>query len=182
MPTPRLHYSLVPTGTPVGTVLLAASERGLAILSFRPQERGARTQAGAWRHAEWIESAAHVEPYARELREYLAGKRRDFAVPVDVRGTEFQARCWRALQEIPYGQTRSYAQIARSIGHPAAFRAVGQANHFNPVAIVVPCHRVLAAQQKLGGYGGGLPMKEWLLRLEGAAFTVPQPRRFAAAV
>ena len=88
-------------------------------------------------------------------------------------GTTFQKDCWQALLRIPYGQTRTYAEIAREIGRPQAFRAVGQANHDNPIAIVVPCHRVLGANGMLTGYGGGLTTKEKLLRLEGAIFRLP---------
>jgi len=104
------------------------------------------------------------------LEEYFAGRRRAFDLPLDLRGTAFYKRCWNELLRIPYGETRSYAEIARAVENPAAFRAVGQANHHNPIAIIVPCHRVLASNQYLGGYGGGLPAKAYLLRLEGAAF------------
>jgi methylated-DNA-[protein]-cysteine S-methyltransferase len=89
---------------------------------------------------------------------------------LDLRGTEFRKRCWEQLLRIPYGQTRTYADIARLVGSPNGFRAVGQANHYNPIAIIVPCHRVLAGGKYLGGYGGGLPVKAFLLRLEGARF------------
>ena len=104
------------------------------------------------------------------MDDYFAGSRREFTVPLDLRGTQFQQRCWQELLGIPYGETRSYAEIARAVGSPNGYRAVGQANHYNPVAIVVPCHRVLAAGKALGGYGGGLPTKAFLLRLEGASF------------
>ena len=103
---------------------------------------------------------------ARVLRRH----RRKFTIPLDLRGTDFQKGCWQELLRIPYGETRSYAEIARAVGRPNAYRAVGQANHYNPIAIVVPCHRVLAAGTALGGYGGGLATKAFLLRLEGAAF------------
>ena len=102
------------------------------------------------------------------FRSYFAGRRKKFSLPLDLRGTEFQKRCWQALLKIPYGKTCSYADIARQVGSPRSFRAVGQANHNNPVAIIVPCHRVVTSDGKLGGYGGGLAMKEKLLRLEGA--------------
>ncbi len=105
-----------------------------------------------------------------QLQEYFSGKRRNFDLALDLRGTDFQKRCWNELLRIPYGETRSYADVARAVGSPRSFRAVGQANHYNPIAIIVPCHRVLAAGCYLGGYGGGLPVKAWLLRLEGAAF------------
>lgn len=107
-------------------------------------------------------------PYVSELDEYFAGKRRQFTFPLDLRGTDFQIACWRALLAIPYGETRSYADIARAVGKPNAFRAVGMANNRNPIAIVVPCHRVIASNGTLCGYGGGLEVKRKLLQLEGA--------------
>ena len=107
-------------------------------------------------------------PSASELEEYFTGKRREFTFPLDLRGTDFQRACWRALLAIPYGETRTYADIARAVGKPNAFRAVGMANNRNPVAIVVPCHRVIASDGTLCGYGGGLEVKRKLLELEGA--------------
>jgi methylated-DNA-[protein]-cysteine S-methyltransferase len=104
----------------------------------------------------------------QQLREYFAGKRREFQLPLDMQGTDFQLDVWRQLLEIPYGKTRSYAQIAEAIGRPKAVRAVGAANGSNPVSIVVPCHRVIGSSGKLTGYGGGLPLKKRLLELEGA--------------
>lgn len=105
---------------------------------------------------------------ANQLQAYFGGKLRQFRIPLDIEGTEFQKRVWRQLEEIPYGETRSYAQIAAAIGRPAAVRAVGAANGRNPLAIVVPCHRVIGTGGKLTGYGGGLPLKKRLLELEGA--------------
>jgi methylated-DNA-[protein]-cysteine S-methyltransferase len=104
----------------------------------------------------------------RQLRAYFAGQLRRFDLPLDMRGTDFQLRVWRELERIPYGETRSYLQIAEAIGAPRAVRAVGAANGANPVPIVVPCHRVIGASGKLVGYGGGLPLKKRLLQLEGA--------------
>ena len=98
----------------------------------------------------------------------LDGDRRAFSMPLDLRGTPFQLACWHALLAIPYGETRTYADIARAIGHPNAFRAVGMANNRNPIAIVVPCHRVIATGGSLCGYGGGLGLKRKLLDLEQA--------------
>jgi methylated-DNA-[protein]-cysteine S-methyltransferase len=109
-----------------------------------------------------------MQPYLSELEEYFAGKRREFTFPIDLRGTDFQLACWRALLAIPYGETRTYADIARAVGKPNAFRAVGMANNRNPIAIVVPCHRVIASDGSLCGYGGGLDVKRKLLELEGA--------------
>ena len=104
----------------------------------------------------------------RQLRAYFAGQLRRFELPLDLRGTDFQLRVWRELERIPYGETRSYLEIAEAIGAPRAVRAVGAANGANPIPIVVPCHRVIGASGKLVGYGGGLPLKKRLLQLEGA--------------
>lgn len=101
-----------------------------------------------------------------QLNEYLEGKRKSFDVPVSLEGTAFQKAVWEALTEIPYGETRSYRQIAERIGNPKACRAVGMANNKNPVAVIVPCHRVIGANGKLVGYGGGIDLKEKLLALE----------------
>jgi methylated-DNA-[protein]-cysteine S-methyltransferase len=104
----------------------------------------------------------------RQLRAYFAGALREFLLPLDIEGTDFQKRVWGQVAAIPYGETRSYLQIAQALGSPRAVRAVGAANGANPVPIVVPCHRVIGAKGKLVGYGGGLAMKERLLELEGA--------------
>ena len=101
-------------------------------------------------------------------RNISAGKRREFTFALDLRGTDFQRACWHALLAIPYGETRTYGDIARAVGRPQGFRAVGMANNRNPVAIVVPCHRVIASDGTLCGYGGGLDVKRKLLELEGA--------------
>ena len=162
-----MHYCRV-AASAAGPLLLAASERGLTLLEF---ERGVfppRNKHFAGAH--WNESAEKMRPYVRELEQYFAGRRREFSFEFDLRGTEFQLRCWRALLAIPYGETRTYADQARAIGRPNAFRAVGMANHDNPVAIVVPCHRVIASDGTLGGYGGGLATKHRLLELEGVKF------------
>ncbi len=112
------------------------------------------------------ESEPALAPYLSELSEYFAGTRRDFSFPLDLRGTTFQIACWQALLAIPYGETCSYRDIAHAIGHPKAYRAVGMANNRNPIAIVVPCHRVIASSGSLCGYGGGLDLKRALLDLE----------------
>jgi len=113
-----------------------------------------------------IQETSLIQEAFRQLTEYLKGKRKAFELPLNPKGTDFQKRVWRALCEIPYGETRSYKQIAEAIGNPKAVRAVGMANNRNPITIVVPCHRVIGANGKLVGYGGGLEMKEFLLRLE----------------
>ncbi|GEK58873.1 methylated-DNA--[protein]-cysteine S-methyltransferase [Marinococcus halophilus] len=104
----------------------------------------------------------------RELEEYEANERTDFTVPLDMRGTPFQKRVWEALQGIPYGMTKSYAEIAAEADSPKAFRAVGMANNKNPVSIIVPCHRVIGKNGKMVGFGGGVHVKEGLLELERA--------------
>jgi methylated-DNA-[protein]-cysteine S-methyltransferase len=152
------------TASPAGPLFLAASEKGLVRLEFDPRVMKLDPKKFALR-----ESREALGPYLRELEEYFAGERREFTVPLDLRGTPFQLACWRALLEIPYGETKTYAEIARAIGHPAAFRAVGMANNRNPVAIIVPCHRVIATGGSLCGYGGGLDLKRKLLELEAAS-------------
>jgi O-6-methylguanine DNA methyltransferase len=151
-----LYYSRI--DFPIGPLLLVVSERGLVALEFG---RG-RIAAG------WVESVERTAPYARQLEEYFSGRRRRFDLPLDLRGTDFQKRCWQELLKIPYGETRSYAEIARAVGNPLAVRAVGLANGQNPIAIIVPCHRVIGSDGSLTGYGGGLETKRRLLELEGA--------------
>ena len=173
----------------VGPLFLAASGQGLVALEFderlpgqqtiRPNPRDLRSERGSEserstsdrarnKAMRFEESERAVQPYARELEEYFAGQRREFSLPLDLRGTEFQLACWRELLQIPYGETRTYADIARAVGKPTGFRAVGMANNRNPLAIVVPCHRVIASDGTLCGYGGGLDVKRKLLELEGA--------------
>ena len=147
--------------SPVGPLFLAASTKGLVRLEFEAREQKLNPKT-----IQLQESRKALAPYLDQLNEYFAGQRRDFSLPLDLRGTEFQLQCWRALLDIPYGETRSYGDLARAIGHPNAFRAVGMSNNRNPVAIVVPCHRVIAADGSLCGYGGGLDIKRKLLDLE----------------
>ena len=154
--------------SPAGPLLLAATEKGLRYLHFF---RGEQPKAAA--DEVWFESREQLRTYEEQLDSYFRGELRQFTCPLDMVGTIFQKDCWQALLRIPYGQTRTYAEIAREIGRPQAFRAVGQANHDNPIAIIVPCHRVIGASGMLTGYGGGLNTKEMLLRLEGARFRVP---------
>lgn len=106
----------------------------------------------------------------RQLEEYLSGNRKDFELPLKPQGTEFQQRVWKALQAIPYGEVRTYGQIAAAVGRPKASRAVGMANHDNPIPILIPCHRVVGANRTLTGYAGGLDMKRKLLSIERAPF------------
>lgn len=179
-----LRYTTFPS--PVGPLFLAASEKGLVALEFdarlpgqqtiRPNPRDLRSENGrdgaysakpAKSKVEFAASDAEMVPYTRQLEEYFAGERKDFNFALDLRGTNFQLACWHALLAIPYGETRTYADIARLVGKPHGFRAVGMANNRNPIAIVVPCHRVIASDGTLCGYGGGLDIKRKLLELEG---------------
>ncbi|HTS34606.1 MAG TPA: methylated-DNA--[protein]-cysteine S-methyltransferase [Candidatus Solibacter sp.] len=168
-----LHSTIF--NSPIGPLFLAASAKGLVALEFdarqpgqqtiRPNPRDLRAENNRVR---FEESKQALQPYIDELKEYFAGQRREFTFALDMRGTEFQIACWQALLAIPYGETRSYADIARVVGRPQGFRAVGMANNRNPIAIVVPCHRVIASDGTLCGYGGGLDLKRKLLELEGA--------------
>jgi O-6-methylguanine DNA methyltransferase len=157
-----LHYSRM--ASLAGPLVIGVSEKGMVRLEF---DRGKFPPANS-KGAEWQESEAATADYVRELSEYFAGTRREFTFRIDLRGTPFQIACWRELLAIPYGETRTYADIASAVGKPQAFRAVGMANNRNPIAIVVPCHRVIASDGTLCGYGGGLDVKRKLLELEGA--------------
>ena len=143
--------------TPLGMMALAQGEEAVTqvYLPSRPTPR----------------IASHETPLLararEELLEYLAGERREFDLPLSPQGTPFQQRVWRALGDIPYGQTRSYRDIALAVNCPKGFRAVGMANHNNPIPIFIPCHRVVGADGSLTGYGGGLELKRRLLELEG---------------
>jgi methylated-DNA-[protein]-cysteine S-methyltransferase len=157
--------------TVVGPLLAASSEKGLLRLSFlgeayeyRPR---ARALARSLDDVETVEDPGAFNDLATQLGEYFSGRRRSFDLEIDLRGSEFQRRVWRSLLRIPYGRLRSYKQVARDIGRPAATRAVGQAVGDNPVAIVVPCHRVIGTNGGLVGFGGGMTLKAQLLRLEG---------------
>ena len=149
--------------SPVGKLLIAATDAGLRCLHFDDGKL-----PGKRRDEVWIHSPERLRLYEEQLQAYFRGELQNFTFSLDLIGTEFQKKCWKALLQIPYGQTCSYAEIARKVGSPRAFRAVGQANHNNPIAIVVPCHRVVTSSGDLGGYGGGLSTKEKLLKLEGA--------------
>lgn len=150
----------------LGPLLLAASDTGLCRIQL---PRGDQPPAPA---SGWTKDPPFLSEALRQLREYFAGLRQDFDLPLAPAGTAFQQRVWRALQEIPYGTVVSYADIARRIGQPTASRAVGAANGANPLPIVIPCHRVVASSGQLGGYGGGLDRKQLLLDLEKSAVLV----------
>ncbi len=146
--------------SPIGRLLLYGTSRGLSGIFMT------RHRHFDGKQKDWKRDDARWSGVAKQLREYFDGKRRDFDIPLDVEGTEFQMKVWDALCKIPFGRTASYADIARKIGNPKAMRAVGLANGRNPVSIVVPCHRVIGADGSLTGYGGGLDRKKVLLDLE----------------
>ena len=145
----------------MGRLLLAGDRIGLKTIQFTARDAGIR------RREDWERSDEHFAVVTEELREYFAGQRRGFDLPLHLSGTPFQLAVWAKLQEIPYGTTVSYADLALAIGRPKAVRAVGAANGQNPVPIVVPCHRVIGKDGSLTGYGGGLEIKATLLRIEG---------------
>lgn len=158
-----LYYTR--TSSPVGPLFLAASKKGLVRLEFDSRVMPLNTKSTTL-----VEAQSEFLVHLRELDEYFSGRRKVFSFPLDLRGTVFQIQCWRALLDIPYGEVRTYRDNAVAIGHPKAFRAVGMANNRNPIAIVVPCHRVIASDGSLCGYGGGLEIKRRLLDLEHASY------------
>jgi methylated-DNA-[protein]-cysteine S-methyltransferase len=155
-------YCYMNVGSVVGQLRLIASRDGLAGILW-PNDRPDRVRLGPQR-----EQPDHplLLEVAQQISEYFAGDRSEFSVPLDFAGTAFQNEVWRALLTIPYGETRTYAQIAMQIGRPSAARAVGAANGRNPISIIVPCHRVLGADGALTGFAGGLPAKAYLLAFE----------------
>lgn len=138
------------------TLRIEAGELGIRAILFAPGEAPSASPA----------EDALLSEAVRQLGAYFAGELREFSLPLEMSGTEFQKRVWRQLLTIPYGETRSYMEVAAAIGSPGSVRAVGAANGANPIAIVVPCHRVIGAGGSLVGYGGGLPLKRRLLELE----------------
>lgn len=149
--------------SPLGALLIAASDAGLHAIEF-PESRHQVKRSTAWQ----TDDHPLLQTAAMQLDEYFRGQRRHFELPLTPQGTAFQQRVWQALRAIPYGQTRSYAQLAEAIDQPSATRAVGAANGRNPLPIVIPCHRVIGADGTLTGFAGGLSAKMFLLRLEGA--------------
>ena len=145
--------------TPIGRLTLVASPKGLQQVIFGAKKLSTAKSVSS-------KASDHLTQTERQLREYFAGKRKKFSIKLDISGTEFQESVWYALNKISYGKTVSYAQQAKLVRKPKAFRAVGSANGKNPVAIILPCHRVIASNGTLGGYGGGLSIKRKLLALE----------------
>ncbi|MCR9279927.1 MAG: methylated-DNA--[protein]-cysteine S-methyltransferase [Pseudomonadaceae bacterium] len=153
-----MYYTFV--GSPIGQLLLAGEDDALSILAFQsgPKARGADTH--------WERDDERFAEAGRQLAEYFAGKRRQFELPLAPSGTPFQLSVYEALARVPYGETVSYLDLAKEIGNPKAVRAVGGANGANPLAIVLPCHRVIGSSGSLTGFGGGLDVKRFLLELE----------------
>ena len=155
--------------TPIGPMLAGATDEAIVLFDFanRPmigaQLAAVRRRIGPTREG----SSPLLERLESQLQEFFAGTRHDFDLPIDIPGSAFQERVWAELRRIPYGETISYRQLAERVGAGSAYRAVGRANGSNRVAVVVPCHRVIAAGGGLGGYGGGLAAKRLLLELEG---------------
>lgn len=146
--------------SPTGKLLLVADEGGLRLVSFAEGKTPARVEAS------WKKGSRLLREAVRQLRGFFAGELQQFDLPLAPDGTQFQQRVWNELQQIPYGETISYGELARRVGNPAASRAVGLANGSNPIAIIIPCHRVIGSNGKLTGYGGGLENKRWLLDFE----------------
>lgn len=149
--------------TPVGPLAAALDGAGrLTHLGFSKAEHKRIAAEGGDRNDR------AVAPVARQISEYFSGKRKSFDYPLAAKGTDFQRRVWAALVKIPFGKTTTYAALAEKLGRPGAFRAVGRANATNPIALIVPCHRVIGTDGTLTGYAGGIPVKQALLELEGA--------------
>ena len=161
--------------SPIGPLLLAGDDSGLRRIGF-PEGKNPPQPAPEWRR-----DAQCLRYIAEQLDAYFAGSLRDFDLPLQMQGTPFQLSVWKALRDIPYGETISYGELARRIGNPKGSRAVGLANGANPIPVVVPCHRVIGSTGKLTGFGGGLRTKETLLALErnGAAIAGPTARRIS---
>jgi methylated-DNA-[protein]-cysteine S-methyltransferase len=182
----RLAYHMMSAPPPIGLLFLARTARGLRYLEFMDRKslkRMIASHADDLPEARWEPSLLELKSVTEQLEAYFLGTLRDFRIPLDPVGSEFQLKVWSALGRIPYGQTRSYGAIAAAVGQPRASRAVGLANHQNPIAIVVPSHRVIGANGRLTGYGGGMNRKRWLLEHE-ARHRVPDARPgelFAAA-
>ena len=150
--------------TPVGRILIAGDDQGLRHVSFSESHFSAPVTTPG---DDWEPNEKPLRDVVRQLNAYFSGKLREFDVTLAGEGTDFQCRVWKALCGIPYGTTASYGDVAKSVGNPAASRAVGLANGRNPISIIVPCHRVIGSSGKLVGYGGGLHNKTTLLKLEG---------------
>lgn len=165
----RILYHVMSAPAPLGLLFLAATERGLRYVEFMDKRSLKRTIAGHAADnpgATWEPSVRELRPLAEQFERFFTGTQKSFRVPLDPAGSEHQRKVWNAIAAIPYGETRSYGEIAKLIGEPKAARAVGLAANQNPLVIVVPCHRVIGADGKLVGYAGGVPRKKALLGME----------------
>lgn len=154
----REHYTTI--DGPLGRLLLTGTDQNLTGLHMMgAHDYSALIEARTEDRAVFVDAIGQLE-------EYFDGSRTEFDLPLDARGTEFQTAVWKALGEIPYAQTRSYGDVAAAVGNPKGSRAVGMANNRNPIAVIIPCHRVIGASGKLVGYGGGLDRKVWLIEHE----------------
>ena len=152
--------------SPIGPLTLVETDNFISAIYIQNKEKQERTELSPDFCP--VKKTPLLCQTSDELSEYFQGKRKVFSLPLNPSGTPFQKRCWEALLTIPYGKTCTYKDIAIAIGNEKACRAVGMANHRNPISIVIPCHRVIGADGSLTGYGGGLPIKEYLLKLEGS--------------
>jgi len=156
MKTFKAYYN-----SPIGTIEIVGTRKGIISVDFVENKQPYDPQ-----HSSCVQEFSCVQECVRQIDEYFKGTRKKFSLKLHMQGTDFQKSVWRQLKKIPFGITASYAGIAKSIGKPTASRAVGAANGKNPIAIIVPCHRIIGSDGKLTGYGGGLWRKEWLLNHE----------------
>lgn len=180
----RIAYHMM--SSPVGLLFLAQSPRGLRYLEYMDRKslkRMIASHAAELPDVTWDPSLLALKPVVDQLDAYFNGLQPEFDIRLDLAGSDFQLKVWRALLKIPFGETRTYGQIAKDIRQPKSSRAVGLANNQNPIAIVVPCHRVIGSNGSLTGYGGGLPKKKWLLQHEARHRALEQrtPDLFAVA-
>jgi len=163
-----MQYDLV--STPLGPVMVAGDPTGVKLITFMKGDGERRPESS------WKRDPGALRRASNEIRAYFAGELEEFEMKLSLEGTPFQKRVWKAVARVPYGKTASYGQIARRLGKPDACRAVGAANGSNPIPIVIPCHRIIGSTGKLTGYGGGLWIKEALLKLENGGRQPPRQR------
>ena len=159
------HYDYLKT--PIGSLLLAGCDTYLRFISFPEAQDGHESHTPREPLPAWQQDSTKFTQARQELTEYFKGTRTKFSVPIKLHGSGFQCAVWQALQNVPYGETCSYGDIAHAIKNPKASRAVGGANNANPIPVIVPCHRIIGADKSMTGFGGGIPTKEFLLDLEG---------------
>jgi methylated-DNA-[protein]-cysteine S-methyltransferase len=163
----KIYYSML-TVPFIKNVFVASTTKGICMVDFHTSEKEFLKEAKESFSGEMIKDDKKNRKALSQIEKYLNGKLKRFDCALDFRGTPFQKKVWAQLMKIPYGETRSYGEIARAVGRPKAFRAVGNANGANPIPIIAPCHRVIESNGGLGGFGHGLPLKKRLLALEKA--------------